>query len=254
MDESKQKKWPYIAWFISDWLGDPKVSLCEPATRGILFDWLCNMHALDRSGQVTGTRELLARIGRCTVPQCEAALLDLKQTNAADIQERNGVVTVINRRMKRAAIERKNGASRQKTHRERDGCHGDVTGHNQSQSPSPEPEIKGQFSQSSGDTQKLTKLTVENSSLGRIAREILDNRNGWFYDNCKVNPTLFQFPKSLVTVLHPFTGRVTEPKIHAAWQEAVTRTHKAIVDNLPIRNVASYTIQCWKEALTAEAQ
>ena len=83
-------------------------------------------------------------------------------------------------------------------------------------------------------------------------REILDNRNGWFYDNFKVSPELFPFPKSLVTVLHPFTGRVTEPKIHAAWQEAVTRTHKAVVDNMKIGNVASYTIQCWKEALTAE--
>src|SRR5581483_8888058 len=98
---SADKKWPFIQWFVSDWLGDPKVTQCEPATRGILFDWLCNMHALDRSGVITGPREELARFGRCSAVQCDAALRDLIRTNAADVTERNGVVTVTNRRMRR---------------------------------------------------------------------------------------------------------------------------------------------------------
>lgn len=153
---SDQKKWPYISWFVSDWLGDPKVSLCEPETRGILFDWLCNMHALDRSGQVTGTRELLARIGRCTVLQCDAALADLKQTNAAEIQERNGVVTVINRRMKREFLARKNGAVRVSEWRGKTTCNAPVTGHT----------IPIPISIPKGDSQGLTSKPSTEGGVG----------------------------------------------------------------------------------------
>ncbi len=134
-------KWPFIQWFVQDWLADPKVSLCDARTRGILFDWLCNMHSLDRSGSVTGTREILAQLGRCTVPECDAALQTLIRTNAADVQERNGLVTVTNRRMKREALARKYGASRVKRHRCRGPCNADVTLHNlESRIQNPEQE------------------------------------------------------------------------------------------------------------------
>lgn len=242
-----EKKWPFIQWFITDWLGDPKVSQCEPATRGIWFDWLCNMHALDRCGQVTGTREILARIGRCTIPQCDAALLDLIKTNAATVQERNGAVTVVNRRMKREYLLRKSVLERVKKHR--------CNGHNHIPEPEPEEESTRQPSQLRvrGRNGKLTKLTLEKSSLGRLAREIISNKNAWAYDNCKVKPEMFQFAKSLATALAPFIGRISETKVHIAWQEAVTRTHQASVDAL-VGDPASYVIQCWKEALEKESR
>lgn len=112
-----------IIWVVSKWLADPKVSRCEPATRGIWFDWLLNMHATDRSGSVTGTREVLSRLGRCTVPQVDEALEELKSTNTADVSERNGLVTVVNRRMKREYLQRKSTRFRVDKHR----CNGDVT-------------------------------------------------------------------------------------------------------------------------------
>ncbi len=94
-------KFPFMQFFTRDWLGDPAVTQCEPATRGILFDWLCAMHELDRTYKITGTREKLAKSGRCSLVQCEAALSDLRGTNSADVTERGGVVTVINRRLLR---------------------------------------------------------------------------------------------------------------------------------------------------------
>lgn len=120
-------KYPWMQFFATDWLNDPLVSICEPATRGILMDWLCNMHLLDRSGQITGTREQLARLGRCTAVQVESALQDLNSTKAADVTFRNDVVTVVNRRMKRESLARKNGAIRVSRHRSNAACNSDVT-------------------------------------------------------------------------------------------------------------------------------
>ena len=122
-------KYPWIQFFATDWLNDPQVSICEPVTRGILMDWLCNMHLLDRCGQITGTREQLARLGRCTPVQVDACLQDLITTKAADVTFRNDVVTVINRRMKREFISRKQSALRVKAHRSNVACNGHVTPH-----------------------------------------------------------------------------------------------------------------------------
>lgn len=246
-----EKRWPFIQWFVSDWLGDPKVSLCEPATRGILFDWLCNMHALDRTGQLTGSRETLARLGRCSDRQCAAALADLSRTNAAEISERNGLVTVVNRRMKREYLSRKAAGDRVKRHR----CNGGVTGHTKD----PEPEAKGQDSQGSRarDGAVLTKLTGNwegNGTLGRealdrVAAEIVSNRHGWSYDNCRVQPRDFPVRRSLVTELEKWVGRLPEEAVHGAWREAARRAHQAAVDGLVKGSVAGYCIACWREAM-----
>jgi len=133
-------KFPWMQWFVSDWLTDPQVSICEPATRGILMDWICNMQLLDRSGSITGKRDILARLGRCTIVQVDAALQDLNTTQAADVTFRNDVVTVTNRRMKREYLARKNGAIRVQRHRSNVACNGLVTPHK----PEPEPEPEGE--------------------------------------------------------------------------------------------------------------
>ncbi len=259
--------WPFIQWFVADWLADPKVSLCDPATRGILFDWLCNMHALDRSGVITGSREILARLGRCSAVQVDAALQNLKDTNAADITERNGVVTVINRRMKREFSARKTGSDRVQRHRERDPCNGDVTPHNQSpdsQIPKPEPdlthpinrtaEVGGRRSEAGVGRQKLAPSPIlEMMAVDRVAGEIMANRWNWFYDNCKVKITAFT-RGSLMTVLKPFVGRATEETIQKAWLEAVRRAHGAAVDDLVNKTPDGYAIACFRELITKASE
>ena len=120
-------KFPWMQFFATDWLNDPLVSMCEPATRGILMDWLCNMHLLDRIGQITGTREQLARLGRCNAVQVESALQDLSITKAADVTERNGVVTVVNRRMRREHNRRNGSKIRMSRMRGSEPCYASVT-------------------------------------------------------------------------------------------------------------------------------
>lgn len=259
---STEKKWPFIQWFVSDWLGDPKVSQCEPATRGILFDWLCNMHALDRSGVITGTRELLARLGRCSAVQCDAALQDIKRTNAADMTERNGIVTLVNRRMKREYLLRKNSNDRVERHRRNGG----VTPHNQSpdsQNSNPEPEDLTRRINRTGSGTEDRGGRIENGQSGhspvldimaldRVAGEIMDNRWQWFYDNCKVKITDFT-RGSLMTVLKPFVARATESQVQRAWLEGIRRAHGAAVDDLVRKTPAGYAVTCFRELLEKNA-
>ncbi len=99
-------KLPYIPLYIGDWLKDPKLSLCEPATRGIWMDMICAMHEMNRSGELRGTHEQLARITRSSTEQLIQAINELQITGAAEVTDRNKIVTVTNRRMKREATDR----------------------------------------------------------------------------------------------------------------------------------------------------
>lgn len=111
-------KLPYLPLYTGDWLKDPALTLCRPATRGVWIDLLCAMHELGRSGELCGTAEELARLARCaSTAECVQALTDLQNKRAAEIQERNGVYTVRNRRMHRESLRRKSNAERQERHR-----------------------------------------------------------------------------------------------------------------------------------------
>lgn len=105
-------KYPYLQLFTGDWLKDPALTICTPAARGVWIDLLCAMHELDRSGELRGTREQLARVARCSTVDLTQALTELQTTRAAELHDRNGVVTVTNRRMKREAAQRENTRSR----------------------------------------------------------------------------------------------------------------------------------------------
>jgi hypothetical protein len=116
-------KHPYIQFFTGDWLKDPQLSICSPATRGVWIDLLCMMHELDRCGQITGTPEQLSRASRCTSVEMNAALAELETTKAANVTLRNGIVTVVCRRMNAQYRERVAGNERVRRYRKK----GDVT-------------------------------------------------------------------------------------------------------------------------------
>ena len=123
-----KRKLPYMPFFIGDWLKDPELSLCTPATRGVWMDLLCAMHEAGRVGSLRGTREQLARLARCVPADLDHALTDLQATGAACVDsDRNGIVTVTNRRMNREAKERESAALRQARHRGSKPSNGDVT-------------------------------------------------------------------------------------------------------------------------------
>jgi len=94
---------PYLPLYTGDWKKDPRLSLCSVATRGVWIDLLCSLHD-GRIGQVTGTPEQIARLCRCNAAECHAALLELQTSGAANVSERDGVFTVVCRRMKKAII------------------------------------------------------------------------------------------------------------------------------------------------------
>ncbi len=244
---------------IDVWKSDPLVTILSPATRGIWFEILCDMRRLPgHRGVITGTRETLARHGRCPESELDRALEEIKFHHTADVIERHGIVTLINRRMNRQAGVRE--SQRKRKHKERchSSCHSSVTqlshGTEKPGRNPPTPPIDlidrkaidSQFSQSING--QLTKLTIQPEALNRIALDIIANKHGWAYDNCKVQPSQFPFRKSLASVLSEYVGRVSESQVHSAWQEAITRTHCAAVDGM-VNDPPRYAIQCWREAI-----
>jgi hypothetical protein len=120
-------KFPFIQCFTGDWLKDPAVSMLSPAARGIWWDFICVMHESDRSGMMTGSLPMLARLVRCSTDELSAALAEMKACRTAEVTESNGVVTVINRRMRREHLDRENGAKRQERFRSKVGGYSPVT-------------------------------------------------------------------------------------------------------------------------------
>lgn len=111
---------PAFQLYTGDWLKDPRLSMCSPSTRGIWIDLICAMHEADRSGQIVGNRDQLARLCRCTAVEISDAIGELANTGAADVTERNGIVTLQNRRMKREYKAREDGNKRVNKHRKLD--------------------------------------------------------------------------------------------------------------------------------------
>lgn len=95
------KKPPHIPLDTGDWLKDVELGMCTPGTRGIWMDLLCAMHERNRCGELNGTSDQIARLGRCSVLELEAALAELKGTNAASIEISGQTWVIANRRMKR---------------------------------------------------------------------------------------------------------------------------------------------------------
>lgn len=115
-------KWPAFQFYTGDWLKDPNLGQCRPATRGIWMDLLCLMHENNKSGMITGTPKSLARICRATETEIRDALTDLHGTDTADIQWADGeIVTVMNRRMRAEDALRRGGAERQRKLRAKGG-------------------------------------------------------------------------------------------------------------------------------------
>jgi hypothetical protein len=118
---------PAIWWYAADWLADPAVSRCSPATRGIWMDALCAMWRDGGSGILTGTAEELSRICRCTADDIMSAAHELQTTSAAHVTISHKRVTLENRRMSREYKGRTDARLRQKRHRGDDDGHSDVT-------------------------------------------------------------------------------------------------------------------------------
>lgn len=132
----KIDEWDDVAWAT-----DIALNHCTPATRGVWKDLLTAMRLAGCTGELRGTVEQLAVSARCSAADLSLALTDLQTTGAADVSVRNGVVTVVNRRMSRKEKKRQADAARQLKHRQgcvSHDCHAEKTGHqNENQCDAP---------------------------------------------------------------------------------------------------------------------
>lgn len=105
-------KFPWLKFFPGDWLKEPSLTICSPATRGIWIDLICVMHESGGVGQLTGTVAQLAKLARCSAAEMEQSIRELDAYKIASVTVRNSKVTLLSRRLKREEITRKNGAIR----------------------------------------------------------------------------------------------------------------------------------------------
>ena len=111
-------KYPHIQLYTGDWLKDPNLRRCSIATRGVWIDLVCLMHESDRSGTLTASLQQFARLAGCSESEVKTAIDELETSGTADVQQAsNGIVTVVNRRMKRLFDERLASGERVKKHR-----------------------------------------------------------------------------------------------------------------------------------------
>lgn len=149
-------KRPAIQFYTGDWLKDPALRMCAPATRGIWMDILCCMHE-QGGGQIEGTLTQLSRMLGVTIEEVCGALNELGETGAADISVRDmsrkcpelsrecpDRITIINRRMSRESKSREYERLRKQKQR----CPKDV--------PPPVPKMSRPHSSSSYSVPKGT--------------------------------------------------------------------------------------------------
>lgn len=108
--------------------------------------------------------------------------------------------------------------------------------------------------QGQGQVQGEDYLTSKLSfgGLQRGADDILNNKSGWDYDNCKVRRAEFT-RAGLMTVMRPFVGRVLGRAIQPAWDVAVVKAHASAVDG-QARDANAVCVTEFKAQLEAAAQ
>jgi len=228
-------KMPWMQFCVMDWLSDPDLSRCHAVTRGIWADFLCAMHINGRSGQITGTSEELARIGRCTPAEIEQALVEIRTTNTGEVIKRevpgsNGNVTVIytvcNRRMKREAKAREQTRKRVAEHR----SNASVTPYARARASDlrlkseSESDTKLKNKSDKGD-KALAKLTEAQGWLAAVFEKALGNQ--WANDSGK------------------WINRIKAN--HGKCERVIAEIRSAMIESRIKTTVAQYAEQIWKE-------
>ena len=140
----KNHKAPAFQFYVKDWLSDTRLRQATPAARGIWIDCLCHMWEDDRCGKLEGKRADIMRMLGLNEAELSHFLTDAQRLGFADIQNCNGDVTIINRRMHKPWKAKEDARLRQERSRQkRKGhttCHNDVTPYSPSPFPIPTPE------------------------------------------------------------------------------------------------------------------
>lgn len=116
-----------------------------------------------------------------------------------------------------------------------------------------EPTTTSVPSQTSQSRPHVNGTMLTFSMLDRVAKAIKNNEQGWHYPEHKVNRDEIVAAR-LTGKMLPYLNRITEKQVHEAWQEAATRTHAAVKDELVESTPEGYCVACWLEQMTNIAE
>lgn len=171
MPKALREKHFYMKFDVGAWRKDPAVSSLSSLARGIWFELLGAMHEQDRCGRLSGTVEVLARLGRCTEAEMRTTLDELKAHKTGDVTFGPKNVTVTNRKMRREFETRTGARVRQQKRRSKQclsqSCHNDNDFPSESESKS-ESSISISKSDSDGDAALRQVTQADLADVGRL--------------------------------------------------------------------------------------
>jgi len=159
-------KAPAFQFYVRDWLSDPAVRRCTPASRGIWIDLLCFMWESPERGEITARPEDLARMTGATEAEIETFLQEAEVTQMSRVTWRDNFVTIENRRMVRDRNAKEISRLSSQRHREKQQRDTKVTPPSSSSSLS-SPSVPN----------KHVELDPEIEYLRRTAKEVLELLN-----------------------------------------------------------------------------
>jgi hypothetical protein len=112
-------------WFKFDfrvWRSDSELRECSLETKGFWVELLCAMYEKDVY-EITGSHERLARLLGCSTNEVARCVIELRQTNTANVTDGHGEITIKSRRLERELNARESSKLRKRKQR----SHGDVT-------------------------------------------------------------------------------------------------------------------------------
>lgn len=118
MDETMNKR-PSFQFYPADWRKDPQLQMCSMSTQGIWINLLCIMWEAEIEGEITGKEQELIRLVGCTPNDFVIFTEEIKRHNFGDVTICNSNVTIINRRIKRAFLEREGVKNRVRRYRKK---------------------------------------------------------------------------------------------------------------------------------------
>ncbi len=121
-------KRPAEQWYSGDWFRSVDVRKCDWATRGIWREMLDIMVNEQITGKIQGSRAEICRVVGCTAGELTSFFDSNKRHKFANVTFRNGNVTIINRRLYKAFMEREGSKTRMRKLREKmkRNCYGQV--------------------------------------------------------------------------------------------------------------------------------
>jgi hypothetical protein len=90
----------YFKMDFKEWLTETTLTISSLAVRGFWIDLICQMEAAGKA-TFSGRVEIFARLSRCTAPEAESCLREMKDHKIASVDESDGVFIVTSRRLAR---------------------------------------------------------------------------------------------------------------------------------------------------------